>query len=52
MIIKFELLLNFSRIGTAHGFATRPNLALSEIKEAYEGAFEQTVSWFNKTLIV
>jgi len=36
--------------GTAHGFASRPNLELPEIKEAYEGAFEQTVEWFKKTL--
>ncbi|KDR77601.1 hypothetical protein GALMADRAFT_245751 [Galerina marginata CBS 339.88] len=38
--------------GTAHGFASRPNLALPEIKEAYEGAFKQTVEWFQKTLVV
>ncbi|KAF8187740.1 dienelactone hydrolase endo-1,3,1,4-beta-D-glucanase [Pholiota molesta] len=36
--------------GTAHGFASRPNLDLPEIKEAYEGAFEQTVEWFKKTI--
>jgi len=36
--------------GTAHGFACRPNLALPEVKEGYEQAFEQTVAWFNKTL--
>ncbi|KAF8955832.1 dienelactone hydrolase endo-1,3,1,4-beta-D-glucanase [Flammula alnicola] len=38
--------------GTAHGFAARPNLSLPEIKEAHEQAFEQTVEWFQKTLIV
>ncbi|KAF8148245.1 dienelactone hydrolase endo-1,3,1,4-beta-D-glucanase [Crassisporium funariophilum] len=37
--------------GTAHGFAARPNLNLPEIKEAHEQAFEQTVSWFQKTLL-
>ncbi|KAF4621841.1 hypothetical protein D9613_012100 [Agrocybe pediades] len=36
--------------GTQHGFASRPNLNLPEIKEAYEGALEQTVEWFKKTL--
>ena len=39
-------------IGTAHGFAARPNLELPEIKEAFELAFEQTVQWFQKTLVV
>ncbi|PPQ76098.1 hypothetical protein CVT26_004605 [Gymnopilus dilepis] len=38
--------------GTAHGFASRPNLDLPEIKAAYEGAFSQTVEWFKKTLVV
>jgi len=36
--------------GTAHGFAARPNLGLPEIVEAYNGAFQQTIDWFNKTL--
>lgn len=36
--------------GTGHGFASRPNLELPEIKEAYEGALEQAVEWFKKTL--
>ncbi|KJA16308.1 hypothetical protein HYPSUDRAFT_71469 [Hypholoma sublateritium FD-334 SS-4] len=36
--------------GTAHGFASRPNLELPETKEAFEGAFEQTVEWFKKTV--
>jgi len=36
--------------GTAHGFASRPNLNLPEIKEAWEGAFQQTINWFKKTL--
>jgi dienelactone hydrolase len=36
--------------GTAHGFALRPNLDLPEIKTAFEGALEQTVGWFKKTL--
>ena len=39
-------------IGTAHGFASRPNLELPEIKAAYEQALEQTIAWFQKTLIV
>jgi len=36
--------------GTAHGFAVRPNLKVPEVKAGYEGALEQTVVWFNKTL--
>ncbi|RDB27813.1 Hydrolase tropI [Hypsizygus marmoreus] len=36
--------------GTAHGFASRPNLNLPEVKEAHEKAFEQVVGWFAKTL--
>lgn len=39
-------------LGTAHGFAARPNLALPEIEEAFEQAFNQTVHWFDKTLVV
>ena len=39
-------------IGTAHGFASRPNLDLPEIKAAHEQALEQTIAWFQKTLIV
>ncbi|KAF9473996.1 dienelactone hydrolase endo-1,3,1,4-beta-D-glucanase [Pholiota conissans] len=38
--------------GTAHGFASRPNLELQEIKQAYEEAFEQTVAWFKKTIFL
>ncbi|KAJ3747293.1 dienelactone hydrolase endo-1-3,1,4-beta-D-glucanase [Lentinula detonsa] len=36
--------------GTVHGFAARPNLAYPEVKAGYEGAFEQTIEWFQKTL--
>ncbi|KAI0058274.1 dienelactone hydrolase endo-1,3,1,4-beta-D-glucanase [Artomyces pyxidatus] len=36
--------------GTAHGFAARPNLAIAEVREAFEGAREQAVKWFQKTL--
>ncbi|KAI0283913.1 dienelactone hydrolase endo-1-3,1,4-beta-D-glucanase [Russula aff. rugulosa BPL654] len=36
--------------GTAHGFAVRPNLEVPEVKAGYEGAFNQTVAWFKKTL--
>ena len=36
--------------GTVHGFAARPNLAMPEVVEAYKGALQQTVDWFNKTL--
>ena len=39
-------------VGTAHGFASRPNLDLPEIKAAHEKALEQTIAWFQKTLIV
>lgn len=37
-------------VGTAHGFACRPNLAVPEVKEGYEKALEQTIAWFGKTL--
>lgn len=37
-------------LGTAHGFATRPNLNLPEVKEGYEKSIEQTVNWFTKHL--
>jgi len=36
--------------GTAHGFAVRPNLKVPEVKAGYEGALDQTVAWFKKTL--
>ncbi|KAJ7644111.1 dienelactone hydrolase endo-1-3,1,4-beta-D-glucanase [Roridomyces roridus] len=36
--------------GTTHGFAARPRLDYPEVKEAFEQAFEQSVSWFNKTI--
>ncbi|KAJ3775514.1 dienelactone hydrolase endo-1-3,1,4-beta-D-glucanase [Lentinula raphanica] len=36
--------------GTVHGFAARPNLAYPEVKAGYEGAFEQTIEWFKKTI--
>lgn len=39
-------------LGTAHGFATRPNQNIPEIKVAYEGALDQAVNWFQKTLNV
>ncbi|KAF9554172.1 dienelactone hydrolase endo-1,3,1,4-beta-D-glucanase [Agrocybe pediades] len=38
--------------GTQHGFGSRPNMTIPEIKEAFEGAFEQAIAWFNKTLVV
>jgi hypothetical protein len=38
--------------GTAHGFAARPNLNVPEVKSAHEEAFEQTVEWFSKMLVV
>lgn len=44
--------LKSSCTGTTHGFACRPDLADPQIKEAYEKAFEQTVEWFVKTLVV
>ncbi|THV01192.1 cytochrome P450 [Dendrothele bispora CBS 962.96] len=33
--------------GTVHGFASRPNLDIPEVKEAFEQAFEHAVEWFN-----
>ncbi|KIK69560.1 hypothetical protein GYMLUDRAFT_33933 [Collybiopsis luxurians FD-317 M1] len=38
--------------GTVHGFAARPNLEYPEVMAGFEGAFEQTVQWFEKTLPV
>ncbi|KAJ6595711.1 dienelactone hydrolase endo-1,3,1,4-beta-D-glucanase [Mycena vulgaris] len=38
--------------GTTHGFASRPDLKYPEIKAAFEKALDQTVEWFNKTLLV
>ncbi|KAH9480067.1 Protein AIM2 [Psilocybe cubensis] len=37
--------------GTTHGFASRPNLAIPEIREAHQAALDQTIEWFKKTLI-
>ncbi|KAN0123351.1 dienelactone hydrolase endo-1-3,1,4-beta-D-glucanase [Russula decolorans] len=36
--------------GTAHGFAVRPNMDVPEVKAGYEGALDQTIAWFKKTL--
>ncbi|KAI0345739.1 dienelactone hydrolase endo-1-3,1,4-beta-D-glucanase [Trametopsis cervina] len=36
--------------GTVHGFAARPNFAISEVVEAFNGALDQTVAWFKKYL--
>jgi dienelactone hydrolase len=36
--------------GTAHGFAVRPNLDVPDVKAGYEGALDQTIAWFKKTL--
>jgi dienelactone hydrolase len=36
--------------GTASGFAVRPNLKVPDVKAGYEGALDQTVAWFKKTL--
>ncbi|KAL0571827.1 hypothetical protein V5O48_010140 [Marasmius crinis-equi] len=36
--------------GTAHGFACRPNMTYPDVKEGFEGAMEQIVAWFDKTL--
>ena len=47
--VKFSL-QNLKPLGTAHGFAARPNLEVPEVKEGYEKAFQQTVDWFKKTL--
>jgi len=37
--------------GTTHGFASRPNLEVPELKKAHEDAFDQIVEWFKKTLV-
>ena len=36
--------------GTVHGFAARPNMAISDAKEGFEKAFAAAVAWFKKTL--
>ncbi|KAF5389175.1 hypothetical protein D9757_003524 [Collybiopsis confluens] len=38
--------------GTVHGFAARPNLEYDEVKAGFEGALEQTIQWFEKTIPV
>ncbi|KAH0581390.1 Protein AIM2 [Termitomyces sp. J132] len=38
--------------GTLHGFAIRPDLTKPLVKEAYEAALVDAISWFNKTLVV
>ena len=43
-------LILFACIGTAHGFAVRPNLAVPEVRAGYEGGLDQTVAWFKRTL--
>jgi hypothetical protein len=42
--------ISYMATGTCHGFAARPNMEYEEIKSAYEGATEQTVNWFKKTI--
>lgn len=37
-------------VGTASGFAVRPNLKVPDVKAGYEGALDQTIAWFKKTL--
>lgn len=37
-------------VGTVHGFAARPNLALPVVKDAFEKVTTQTAQWFKKTL--
>ncbi|KAG8930105.1 hypothetical protein FRC01_003250 [Tulasnella sp. 417] len=36
--------------GTTHGFAVRPNLEIPEVKQAYEGALQQTTKWLQEKL--
>jgi hypothetical protein len=43
-------LIWFTCVGTAHGFAVRPNLTVLKVKAGYEGGLGQTVAWFKKTL--
>ncbi|EJT99860.1 hypothetical protein DACRYDRAFT_101010 [Dacryopinax primogenitus] len=38
-------------MGTRHGFACRPALEVEAVRNAWEGAWEQTVRWFKKTLL-
>ncbi|KIM80133.1 hypothetical protein PILCRDRAFT_822647 [Piloderma croceum F 1598] len=36
---------------TTHGFAARPNMGIPEVKDAFQGPFDQTVDWFKLHLI-
>ncbi|KAG2145889.1 Alpha/Beta hydrolase protein [Suillus clintonianus] len=38
--------------GTVHGFACRPFLEFPDVKEAFENSFDQSLKWFEKTLLV
>ncbi|KAG1734700.1 Alpha/Beta hydrolase protein [Suillus paluster] len=38
--------------GTVHGFACRPRLDFPDVKEAFEGSIDQTLKWFEQTLVV
>jgi carboxymethylenebutenolidase len=33
------------------GFAARPNMGIPEVKDAFQGAFDQTVDWFKLHLL-
>ena len=49
-LITSARLIRSECIGTAHGFALRPNLTVPDVKAAYEGTLDQAVAWFKKTL--
>ncbi|KAG1743306.1 uncharacterized protein EDB91DRAFT_1328558 [Suillus paluster] len=38
--------------GTVHGFACQPPLEFPDVKEAFEKSIDQTLKWFEKTLLV
>lgn len=38
-------------LGTTHGFAVRPNLAIPSVKEAFEASLAASIDWLKKTLL-
>ena len=50
LCLRVHVSFGLECIGTAHGFALRPNLNVPVVESAYEGCLDQTVTWFKKTL--
>ena len=49
-VLSEDVLIETNLLGTAHGFASRPDLESLEVKTAFAGALVQIVDWFKKTL--